>query len=57
MQMIIKAIMSFIFVLGFTNGTFELYKTIRKEVLTKVSKGSPRLSNFTQKMTGQKNAW
>lgn len=57
MQMIIKAIMNFILVLGLTNATFELYKSIKKEALTKISKGSPKLSSFTQKMTGQKNAW
>ncbi len=57
MQKIIDLVIGLILTLGLTNATFDLYRMIKKETLTKIAKGSPRLSTFTQKMTGQKNAW
>ena len=57
MQKIIDLMIGFILTLGLTSATFEFYHMIKKETLTKVSNGSVKLSGFTQKMTGQKNAW
>jgi hypothetical protein len=50
-------IMGFILTLGLTSVTFDFYRMLRRETLLKASKGSTRLSGFTQRMTGVKNAW
>jgi hypothetical protein len=50
-------IMGFILALGLTSVTYDFYRTLRKETLLKASKGSSKLSGFTQRMTGVKNAW
>ena len=57
MQKIIDLMIGFILTLGLTSATFEFYHMIKRETLTKVSNGSVKLSGFTQKVTGQKNAW
>jgi len=57
MQKLISMIMGFILTLGLTSVTFDFYRMLRRETLLKASKGSTRLSGFTQRMTGVKNAW
>jgi hypothetical protein len=57
MQKLVSMIMGFMLALGLTSATYDLYHTLRKETLIKASKGSTKLSGFTQKMTGVKNAW
>jgi hypothetical protein len=57
MQKLVSMIMGFILTLGLTSATYDLYRTLRKETLIKASKGPTKLSGFTQKMTGVKNAW
>ncbi len=57
MQKLVSMIMGFILALGLTSVTYDFYRTLRKETLLKASKGSSKLSGFTQRMTGVKNAW
>ena len=57
MKKLVSMIMGFILALGLTSATYDLYRTLRKETLIKASKGSTKLSGFTQRMTGVKNAW
>jgi len=57
MQKLVSMIMGFILALGLTSITYDSYRTLRKETLLKASKGSTKLSGFTQRMTEVKNAW
>jgi len=57
MQKLVSMIMGFILSLGLTSATYDFYLVLRKETLLKASKDSTKLSGFTQKMTGVKNAW
>ena len=57
MQKLVSMIMGFILALGLTSVTYDFYRTLRKETLLKASKGSSKLSCFTQRMTGVKNGW
>ena len=57
MQKLVSMIMGFILALGLTSATYDFCRTLRRETLIKVSKGSTKLSGFTQKMTGVKNGW
>ena len=57
MLQLVSMIMEFILALGLTSATYDFYRVLRKETLLKASMGSTKLSGFTQKMTGVKNAW
>jgi hypothetical protein len=57
MQKLVSMIMGFILASGLTSATYDFYRVLRKETLLKASKGSTKLSGFTQRMTGVKNAW
>jgi hypothetical protein len=57
MQKLVSMIMGFILAIGLASVTYDFYRTLRKQTHLKASKGSTKLSGFTQKMTGVKNAW
>ena len=57
MQKLVSMIIGFILALGLTSVTYDFYRTLRKETLLKACKGSTKLSGFTHRMTGVKNAW
>lgn len=57
MGKIIDLMLNLILILGLSSASVKFLQMVKRETLIKAAKGLPRLSTFTQQLTGQKNAW